>query len=496
MIPFAPCTDIRRIVTPDIKAPGDSRLLFIDLADGFQRLGGSALAQVYGQIGNVAPRITSRKLLRRGFEAVQMLIKEGLVLSGHDRSGGGLITCLLEMAFGGNCGIDVDISALGKPLPTLFNEELGLVIEHEESKMKDVNEILRSFGIGRLCHTIGRTKVFRDVEFRQGSKVLLSDSTDDLRKVWEEFSYHMERNQANPVCAEAARRNTCSRRGMRFHLAFHPKPTVFVRSKRPNVAILDATGTNGHVEMARAFEEAGFRSFPVEMSDLKKSRVGLREFRGSVLPGGFADMDVVAAGRGWSSEIKFNPRLRSHFADFRARNDTFLVGVCNGDQAASQLGLVPYRNVPLSRQPRFVRNESRRFEPRFLSVKVLKSPSILFTGMEGSVLGIHVAHGEGQCYWPDRSLMRRAMASNLVPLVFVDDEWRPTERYPFNPNGSPCGITALCSPDGRVTVMMPHPERGFLKWQWSYWPKSWSDIDVSPWLRMFQNARDWCLVTA
>lgn len=536
---YAACPDITRTITPDIKRPGQSSLLFIDLSGGKSRLGGSALAQVYGQVGDEAPDVDDPRLLRKGFEAVQDMIREGVVLAGHDRSDGGLITCLLEMAFAGDCGLDIefDVPRFGAAdaLDLLFNEEPGLVIEYLPRHEGEVRRTLREHGMAEHCAVIGGTCVDKAITLRHGGLVVLPERTADLREVWQETSYRLERLQANPGCAESERQAGRDSPGLRFHLTFDPTSDPVHRgmtgpghgsladsgrnagadpggdarpasghgsppdsrrntapAARPKVAILREEGTNGDREMAAAFFAAGFEPWDVTMTDLAAGRAGLKGFRGVAFCGGFSYGDVLDAGKGWAGMIRFNTRVRQEFDAFYERPDTFSLGVCNGCQVMALLGWVPRRQIDPVRQPRFVFNDSAMFESRFLAVKVLPSPSVLLDGMENSVLGIWVAHGEGRFHCGDEAAIREIEGGGLAPLRYADSSGMITERYPSNPNGSGLGIAALCSADGRHLAMMPHPERVFLRWQWPYWPREWDEMNTSPWLRLFRNARRWC----
>jgi phosphoribosylformylglycinamidine synthase len=495
MSAYASCPDINMVITPDIKRPGLSRLLYIDLGEGRYRLGASALAHVYRQIGDESPDLDNPGLLKSSFGVVQRLISEGLIISGHDRSDGGLITTLLEMAFGGNCGLEIDISADGiDPARALFSEELGLVIEYLLEDEKRVMEILRDEDVP--YQIIGKTAVEKDVLIRVNGIEILNESMTVLRDIWEETSYRLDRLQADPECVDEERRVIRERKGPDFKLTFEPEPTptgILMIEKKPRVAIVREEGSNSDREMASAFYLAGFDVWDVTMTDLLHGRISLDGFRGVAFVGGFSYADVLDSAKGWAGAIRFNTKVYEEFERFYNREDTFSLGVCNGCQLMALLGWVPWRGINNIYQPRFIQNRSGRFESRFSSVKILRSPSIMFEGMEGSVLGVWVAHGEGRAYFPDRGVMEKVLERGLVPLVYVDDENEVTETYPFNPNGSPGGITALCSPDGRHLAMMPHPERTFLKWQWGWMPEDWKrDLKVSPWLRLFQNAREWC----
>ena len=493
---YVTCPDINGTVTPDLKLPGQGRLLFLDLAEGRNRLGGSALAQVYGQLGDEPPDLEDAGLLGRAFEAVQTLIGEKLLAGGHDRSEGGLLTTILEMAFAGDCGVEVDLeSSEGEEvLPLLFSEELGLVMEVSAEAEARVRRILQDADIP--VREIGRTLPGPRVEIRVGGAVVLEGDVRELRDLWEETSYRIELLQADPDCVRQERRSLKRRRAPAYALSFTPRATAPDRlagEGRPRVAILREEGSNGDREMASAFHLAGFEAWDVTMSDLLSGSVQLSSFRGVAFVGGFSYADVLDSAKGWAGVIRFNPGLWEQFERFYHRPDGFSLGVCNGCQLMALLGWIPWRGIETSIQPRFVRNQSGRFESRFSTVRIQESPAVMLKGMAGSVLGIWVSHGEGRAFFPQGSTLARIRERRLAPIRYVDDAGRVTGDYPLNPNGSADGIAALCSPDGRHLAMMPHPERTSLKWQWGWMPQDWKDrLEVSPWLRLFQNARDWC----
>jgi phosphoribosylformylglycinamidine synthase len=495
---YATMPDITKVVTPDIKDPGHSKLILIEIAKDKARLGGSALAQVYGQVGNETPDVDDPGMLKRAFDAIQKLMSENLILAGHDISDGGLITTFLEMAFAGNCGLNIRVDGPWTPFERLFAEELGAVIECHERDVRKVLEILDSFHL-RLT-LIGETTEEKKIRVTYNLQKVLESSMVVLREWWEETSYHIERLQMNSQCAEEERKNIFDRKGPSYHLPFKPKPTLSSLLKmknKPEVAILREEGSNGDREMTSVFYQAGFTPWDITMTDLIRSRITLERFRGLVTVGGFSYADVPESAKGWAAAIRFNERLRKMFNDFYNRPDTFSLGVCNGCQLFALLGWVPWLGIPDHQQPRFVQNVSSRFESRWVTVKIMESPAIMFKGMTDSTLGIWVAHGEGRLHFPDPALMDDVLRKKLVPLVFVDDEGRVdgkiSQSYPSNPNGSPFGMTGLCTQDGRHLAMMPHPERAFLKWQWAWMPASLNDqLEASPWIQMFQNARDWC----
>jgi phosphoribosylformylglycinamidine synthase len=506
---YVTCPDIAKVVTPDIKRPGESNLLFIDLGMGKDRLGGSALAQCHSQVGDESPDVDDAGLLKRSFNAIQGLISEDLVLSGHDRSDGGLATTLLEMAFAGNCGLDIALSgqqsaisnrgADSEAIQLLFSEELGMAVEYLPENEDRIIASLKDKGIP--FQIIGKTTIEKRIRIslltiHNSQFTVLDEDMRVLRAIWEETSHQLDRLQREHSCIEEEKRNIYDREGMSFSLSFEPVPTpqeVIDRTDKPKVAIIREEGSNGDREMTSAFFEAGFEPWDVTMTDLLEARITLEGFRGVVFVGGFSYADVLDSAKGWAGVIKYNKHIWQQFQAFYNRPDTFSLGVCNGCQLAALLGWVPWQGISDTSQPRFIHNSSGRFESRFVSLKILESPSIMLKGMEKSVLGVWVAHGEGLAYFPDEKIKEKVLAESIAPARYADDEGNPTEKYPFNPNGSPEGIAALCSPDGRHLVMMPHPERAFLKWQWGWMSEEWKkDLKASPWLKMFQNAMEWC----
>ncbi len=492
---YVTCPDITKTVTPDLKLPGRGRLLYVDLGGG-HRLGGSALAQVFDQVGDEAPDVEDASLLKRAFNVVQELIAADVVSAGHDRSDGGLITTLLEMAFAGTCGIDIDLRTptTEDPIAFFFAEELGLVLEVDgEYEAQALSAFVKA---DVACAVIGASTEGYGVTVRFNGRDVLSDDVRDLRDLWEATSFQLDRLQANAECVEQEQSGLKDRTGPNFSVPFQvtaTPPAIIESGSKIPVAILREEGSNGDREMTSAFFAAGFEPWDVVMSDLLAGRVDLRRFRGVVAVGGFSYADVLDSAKGWAGVIRFNEGLWNQFQEFYERPDTFSLGVCNGCQLLALLGWVPWQGIADEQQPRFIQNASGRFESRFTALQIQKSPAIMLKEMEGATLGIWVAHGEGQAYFPESSIMDRVLEEGLAPLRFVDDDNRITESYPFNPNGSPRGIAGLTSPDGRHLVMMPHPERAFLKWQWGWMPREVDrELEVSPWLRMFQNAREWC----
>jgi phosphoribosylformylglycinamidine synthase len=486
---FSPVSDIRGTLTPELKRDqGETDLLLIDLGAGRNRLGGSALAQVYGRTGEVAPDVDDPALLKRFFEAIQQLNADGLLLAYHDRSDGGLLATLCEMAFAGRSGIEVDLDVLGgDTLAALFAEELGAVLQIRRDQREKVLSKLVESGLGPVSHVIGTLRQDRQVLFHRGDALLFREEVQALHQLWSETSYRMQALRDNPECAREAFEAIAdaSDRGLFAELAFDPSENVaapFVNSARPKMAVLREQGVNGQVEMAAAFDRAGFDCVDVHMSDIIEGRHALDEFKGLVACGGFSFGDVLGAGRGWASSIMFNERAREQFDAFFHRDDTFALGVCNGCQMMSGLkSMIP----GASHWPRFLRNRSEQFEARLLMVEVMESPSILLDGMAGSRLPLVVAHGEGQVAFDQTADQAEAHAA----LRYIGADGQPAARYPANPNGSPDGLTGFTTRDGRFTIMMPHPERLFRSVQYSWHPDEWG-VD-GPWLRMFRNARKW-----
>jgi phosphoribosylformylglycinamidine synthase len=501
---YATCPDITKVITPDIKQPGKSKLLFIDLGNNRNRLGGTSLAQVYNQLGNESPDVDDPKLLKKAFNAVQELISKDLILSGHDRSDGGLITTILEMAFSGNCGIEVEMQDAGcrmqdEILALLFSEELGLALEYLPEKEEEIISLLKNSDVP--YRVIGKTTAEKRIKISlqtPNSKLqtVLDEDMRILRGIWEETSYQLERLHMNPDCADEEKKVIFDRKGYNFNLSFTPKqtsPEIMKKAGKPSVAIVREEGSNSDREMTSAFYQAGFDVWDTTMTDFLEGKVNLDSFRGIAFVGGFSYADVLDSAKGWAGVIKFNKKIYEQFQKFYNRPDTFSLSVCNGCQLAALLGWIPWQGIEDKYQPRFIHNVSGRFESRFAAVKIFPSPSIMLKGMEGSTLGIWVAHGEGRAYFPKEDILKKAEKDSLAPVRYVDDDGNVTTTYPFNPNGSVNGIAALCSPDGRHLAIMPHPERTFLKWNWAWMPEEWKkDLKASPWLRLFQNARQWC----
>jgi phosphoribosylformylglycinamidine synthase len=484
---FAPVTDVRRTLTPQLQRQDDTLLVLVDLGRGKNRLGGSALAQVYGQLGSEAPDLDDPKALVGFFDGIQALNRAGLLLAYHDRSDGGLLVTLLEMAFAGAMGLDIDLAALaGDPRAVLFSEELGAVLQVRAGDLAQVREALAAAG---TVSVIGRPA--DRIVIRREAEVLLDEPRATLRALWSETTHAMQALRDDPGCADEEQAGRLADSpGLNGVVPFDPGEDVaapFIsKGLRPRVAILREQGVNGQVEMAAAFDRAGFEAVDVHMSDILAGRLSLSGFRGLAACGGFSYGDVLGAGEGWAKSILFHGKAREDFARFFDRADTFALGVCNGCQMMANLReLIP----GAEHWPRFVRNRSEQFEARLALVRVEQSPSVLLAGMAGARLPIAVAHGEGQAEFARAEDREALVAGGLVAARFVDHHGRPTEHYPENPNGSHEGLTALTTPDGRVTIMMPHPERVFRTVQYSWHPAEWGED--GPWLRLFRNARVW-----
>jgi phosphoribosylformylglycinamidine synthase len=491
---FAPIPDIRAALTPELrKDAGATTLLLVDLGRGKNRVGASALAQVYSELGDTPADLDEPALLTTFFRAIGDSMREKRVLAYHDRSDGGLFVTLAEMAFASGCGLDVDVTDLGSDtVRALFNEELGAVLQVRAADVLRVKQDFERHGLAGVVHAIGAHTEDNRIIIRRGSKVVLDEARSALRAAWSETTHAMQSLRDDTACAAEEHETRCSDEdpGRSAHVMFDPNDDsaapFAARGARPRVAILREQGVNGHVEMAAAFHRAGFEAVDVHMSDILGGRINLADFRGMAACGGFSYGDVLGAGEGWAKSILFNARARDAFQAFFERSDTFTLGVCNGCQMLSNLRDV----IPgASRWPRFVRNRSEQFEARLCTVRVETSPSILLAGMAESRLPIVVAHGEGRAEFEGDAHVGEVEAAGLVGLRYVDNHARVTTRYPENPNGSPNGITALTTPDGRVTILMPHPERVFRAVQYSWCPPNWAGD--APWMRLFRNARRW-----
>jgi phosphoribosylformylglycinamidine synthase len=521
---FATLKDVRGTLTPQLRDNEDSSLVLIDLGHGQNRMGGSILGQSIGQFGDRVPDLDAAQDLVNLVKAINALRSQGLLLAYHDRSDGGVLAAVAEMAFAGHVGVALNVDMLmtegdgitdsradhgdaknwanqvsGRreelTLKALFNEELGVVVQVRTADRSTVLQILREHSLSKHSHVIGKTRphnasldsgkgalsVWRD------AKEVFSAPLEDLHQVWDSVSWKIARQRDNPACADAehAAAGGVSDPGMQVELRFDDTDNVaapFIHLSRPQIAILREQGVNSHVEMAYAFHTAGFEAHDVHMTDLQSGRAQLKDFQGLVACGGFSYGDTLGAGIGWARSITFNPALAEQFKAFFDRADTFGLGVCNGCQMFAELADI----IPGAQDwPRFTTNQSERFEARLSMVEILESPSLFFAGMAGSRLPIAVAHGEGYANFKQRGHSATAIGA----MRFVDNHGRATVQYPFNPNGSEGGLTAVTTADGRFTAMMPHPERVFRNIQ-----MSWTSGDLnahSPWLRIWQNARKW-----
>jgi phosphoribosylformylglycinamidine synthase len=484
---FAPCLDARKTLTPMLK-PGDGTVLFlVDLGCGRHRLGGSILAQVFSQTGSECPDVDDPALLKGFWNAVQELSAEGRLLAYHDRSDGGLFVSAMEMAFAGHLGVALELQPGEDAFSALFSEELGALLQVREADQAAVLGVFERHHLGACCRKIGVPTTDATLKVIQSGTELLASTLGELRALWSDVSHRIAQLRDNPACAdqELAWKLDMEDPGICPRVTFGLEFGADFSNPAP-LAVLREQGVNGQVEMAAAFTRVGFRAVDVHMSDILEGRAKLADFRGLVACGGFSYGDVLGAGEGWAKSILFNARAREQFEAFFRRADTFSLGVCNGCQMMSNLrDLIP----GASWWPRFVQNASERFEARFVSLKIEDSPSVFFRGMAGSVLPVAVAHGEGFAEFPADAAAREASASGLVAARFVDNHHRPTTAYPLNPNGSPGGMTAFTSRDGRATILMPHPERVFRTVQNSWAPPEWGPD--GPWLKFFQNARLW-----
>ena len=489
---FAPVIDASKTLTPQLRDVENSVLILIDLGAGKNRLGASVLAQVYNQMGDDCPDLDDPELLKAFFNAIQTLNSQGKLLAYHDRSDGGLLTTVSEMIFAGRLGASLSLDNLGDDaLSALFNEELGAVLQIRANDSEHVIDLLNQSGLSGCTYIIGKVQKEPHLNISFEGTPAYSASRAELQTLWSEVSYRMQALRDNPDCARQQFERIADDNdpGLHAALTFDINEDVtapFLGASRPKVAILREQGVNGHVEMAAAFDRAGFASVDVHITDIIHGRVSLRDFTGLVACGGFSYGDVLGAGGGWAKSILFNPRARDEFAAFFQRTDTFGLGVCNGCQMMSGLKEI----IPGAEHwPRFLRNTSEQFEARVAMVEVQKSPSIFFAGMEGSRMPVAIAHGEGRAEFAIDP--QTAFDAQTVVLCYVNNYDAITTDYPANPNGSPFGITGLTTGDGRFTIMMPHPERCFRTLQNSWHPDDWSEYGA--WMRMFRNAKVWSL---
>ena len=456
-------------------------------------------------------------MFKNGFIVTQRLIRDGRVKSGHDVSDGGLISCLLEMGFSGNCGMVVNLHSNKSDrscgtMPLLFAEELGLVLEVAKSDAQIVMEAYSQCSV--MTQVIGQPDGIGSdamISISVDGEVVLNEKMVVLRDVWEATSFQLERLQANRRCVEEEESCMSQRKAPSYHLTFEPKGPVGYDATFPGrgchkVAVIREEGSNGDREMAASLFMAGFEVWDVTMQDICTGKVKLDGFRGVVFVGGFSYADVLGSAKGWAAVARFNENARRELGRFRARKDTFSLGVCNGCQLMGLNGWIGSDEESIDVGDKssgcdveqleqgvcFTHNDSGRFECRFTTVRIEESPALMFKNMDGSTLGIWVAHGEGKVEFKSDEIKRKILDGNVIPLRYVDDDGNTTLRYPLNPNSSPDGIAAVCSSDGRHLAMMPHPERCSLLWQLPWMPQSWQSYSASPWLQMFHNAYEWC----
>ena len=494
---FAPVGDIRKTLTPQLRMDkGETDLILIDLGRGQNRLGASILTQVYGKLGSQAPDVDDAEDLKAFFAVIQGLNADGHILAYHDRSDGGLLVTALEMAFAGHCGLNLYLDALAADsaelAAVLFNEELGAVIQVHQDATPEVLAQFSAAGLGDCVAVIGQPVNSDAVAIGFNGQPVFAGQRRLLQRQWSETSYRIQRLRDNAQCADQEFDALLEEDnpGLSVKLGFDVNEDIsapYIRKGvRPQIAVLREQGVNGQVEMAAAFDRAGFNAIDVHMSDILSGRVSLDEFKGLVACGGFSYGDVLGAGEGWAKSVLFNSRARDGFQAFFERKDSFALGVCNGCQMMSNLHeLIPGTEF----WPHFVRNRSEQFEARVAMVQVQESASIFLRGMAGSRMPIAIAHGEGHAEFESEEALLEADLSGCVAMRFIDNHGKVTENYPANPNGSPRGITGLTSRDGRVTIMMPHPERVFRAVQNSWKPDYWQED--AGWLRMFRNARVW-----
>jgi phosphoribosylformylglycinamidine synthase len=496
---LASLSDVRDCLTPQLRTEcGETELLLIDLGRGKNRLGASVLAQSYGQLGQEVPDLDDPRVLARFFDAIQELRRARLLLAYHDRSDGGLFATAIEMAFAGGTGISLDIAGLGPdPIASLFAEELGAVIQVRAEDHAQVLEVLNRHQLewGTYVQLVGELRADNRVVVQVGEVLLYSQSRSELRRLWSETTFALQSLRDNPESASQQydQATDTDDPGLAVRVSFdiearvsEPWLSSTIVHEKPRIAILREQGVNGQIEMAAAFHHSGFACIDVHMSDIVSGAVSLQTFRGLVACGGFSYGDVLGAGQGWAKGILLTERSREQFADFFQRPDTFALGVCNGCQMLAALKDI----IPGAQHfPKLLRNRSEQFEARLSMVEIVASRSVLLDGMQGTRVPIVVAHGEGRMQFESTSAIELLGQSQQLCARFVDNHGRPTEHYPENPNGSPGGLTAICNSDGRVTLMMPHPERVFRSVQYSWCPRDWKEH--SPWIRLFDNARRW-----
>ena len=479
---FSKTPDARLQMTPLLNRGVNSELYLVDLGLGKNRMGGSSLAQVFNQIGNTAPDLDDPVLFAKFFSIMNSLNKKNLVSAFHDRSDGGAFISLVEMAFASQCGLDISVSDL---FTDLFNEELGCIIQvSDNNKMTVLNELAK-IGLKEHIKSIAKINSTDEIVIYHEDVKVFQSKRNNLQELWSSTSYQISKLRDNPECAESENLEISkTSNGLKVSTSFDINEIISTpylnRSIRPKIAILREQGINGHIEMAAAFSKAGFEATDVHMSQILSGQISLSKFKGLAACGGFSYGDVLGAGRGWANSILLNDRAKDEFSKYFQRHDSFTLGVCNGCQMISNLREI----IPGTDDwPSFERNTSEQFEARFTGVKINHSKSILFEGMEGSIMPIAIAHGEGKATFKSNSPV------NNISMQYVDHSGKPSDTYPHNPNGSHNSAAAICDETGRITIMMPHPERVFRVIQNSWHPGDWEER--SPWMRMFENAREW-----
>ena len=479
---FSKIPDARLQVTPLLDTKIDSELFLIDLGLGRNRMGGSCLAQVYNQVGKTSPDLDDPILFTKFFSLINKFNKEKLISAYHDRSDGGVISTLFEMAFASHCGMKI----IGtNTINELFNEELGCIIQIPIINKSIVLKELEDIGLKKFTRLIAKINNTDEILIYQEKRLVFREQRKNLHKEWSSTSFEISKLRDNPICSESENMELLETSdGLKVKTTYDINESISApylsNGIKPKIAILREQGINGHVEMAAAFTQAGFDAYDVHMSEILSGNKSLKQFQGLAACGGFSYGDVLGAGRGWANSILLNSKVKDEFSEYFSRTDSFTLGVCNGCQMISNLKEI----IPGSQNwPSFEKNTSEQFEARLTSVKIEQTNSILFNGMEGSIMPIAIAHGEG------RAKFTSQQSKTNIAMQYVDYSGKKTQTYPHNPNGSEDGIASMCDDSGRITIMMPHPERVFRTIQNSWHPDDWQER--SPWMRMFENARKW-----
>ncbi|MDA9058257.1 phosphoribosylformylglycinamidine synthase, partial [Candidatus Thioglobus sp.] len=479
---FSKIPDARLQITPLLDTKIDSELFLIDLGLGRNRMGGSCLAQVYNQVGKTSPDLDDPILFAKFFSLINKFNKEKLISAYHDRSDGGAITTLFEMAFASHCGMEI----IGtNTINELFNEELGCIIQIPIINKSIVLKELEDIGLKKFTRPIAKVNNTDEILIYQEKRLVFREQRKNLHKEWSSTSFEISKLRDNPICSESENKELIETSdGLKVKTTYDINESIsapYINTGiKPKIAILREQGINGHVEMAAAFSQAGFDAYDVHMSEILSGNKSLKHFQGLAACGGFSYGDVLGAGRGWANSILLNSKAKDEFSEYFSRTDSFTLGVCNGCQMVSNLNEI----IPGSQNwPSFEKNTSEQFEARLTSVKIEQTNSILFNGMEGSIMPIAIAHGEG------RAKFTSQQSKINIAMQYVDYSGNKTQTYPHNPNGSEDGIASMCDDSGRITIMMPHPERVFRSIQNSWHPNDWQER--SPWMRMFENARKW-----